>query len=169
MMAMICRFPLLVALLVASAWSASAREPLEVDLAINRDGRYVKVVGSSIRITPPAGTFLVIVTNVTDSSIEMRQQAMAGADAAVRIEMQDSTGQTYVVSRKPQDLTASVTIMNHLPARGCRQIEVGIDPDSWQGLPPDPGFGEFRYKLRVVFVNGGKSYYSRWYDVLIDR
>jgi hypothetical protein len=133
------------------------------------EGYYDEPVSRTITVTSLPLTFDVIIKNKSGSSQSIYEQADAGAGSSILFELTGEDGVSFEMKQKTVETGAfDVEVNQYLNPGEIKTIPLTVDPQGWENVPlVEPGKIK-KYRMRVVYQNGGKKIYSDYYDIILN-
>ena len=149
-------------------WALSM-DSLQVSIAVNIDGQYVKPANRKITIRRQPMPFYVEIKNKSRSSQKFwNPPKKGGYENAVSIEIIDENGKRAIIKKRRNQLSKSMASFQFLKPEESRIIPMLIDPDDWENVTILESGKIVHFKARAIFQNGFKKIYSKYYEVTAD-
>jgi len=148
---------------------ALSMDSLQVSIAVNINGRYVKPFDHKITIRQQPMPFYVEIKNTSRSSQRLWEPPKKGdTENAVSIEIVDEQRRKTIITKRRNQLPISMSSFKYLQPGESKIIKMLIDPDEWKNVTILEKGKVIHFKARAIFQNGSKKIYSKYYEVTSD-
>ena len=143
-------------------------EELRLSLAVDRGLSYASSSGKTITVIVEPMLFSVTLKNPSSSSQSIYWESESGPKKFLSFEMTDESGRAFMVKRKKSPARSTAVVNSFLAGGVSISGMVTMDPDEWEDLPLiEPGKVN-KYRMRVLYDNGGHTIYSDYYTLILD-
>jgi len=143
-------------------------EELQLSLAVDRGSTYASSSGKAITVQMEPMSLSVTLKNPSGSSQSIYWEKESGPKKFLSFEMADESGRAITVKRKKSPARSAAVVNSFLAGGANVSGTVIMDPDEWEDLPLiEPGKVK-KYRMRVLYDNGGHTVYSDYYTLILD-